>query len=111
MKFIIFDLDDTLLCGDCEAGWINFLVSKGLLFKKHMHNGSPSHYTGKKNKSPQCKLMANIIIVGVFRKELAKIQTLAPILRYSVALPSRLLCAFHFLYKPDSLPWQSWLFD
>ena len=31
MKFIIFDLDDTLLCGDCEAGWINFLVSKGLL--------------------------------------------------------------------------------
>ena len=28
MKFIIFDLDDTLLCGDCEAGWINFLVSK-----------------------------------------------------------------------------------
>tara|TARA_B100001996_G_scaffold383011_1_gene376827 strand:- start:2082 stop:2729 length:648 start_codon:yes stop_codon:yes gene_type:complete len=31
MKFIIFDLDDTLLCGDCEAGWINFLVYKGLL--------------------------------------------------------------------------------
>ena len=31
MKFIIFDLDDTLLCGDCEAGWINFLVNKGLL--------------------------------------------------------------------------------
>ena len=31
MKFIIFDLDDTLLCGDCEAGWINFLVIKGLL--------------------------------------------------------------------------------
>tara|TARA_X000000368_G_scaffold417877_1_gene415576 strand:+ start:769 stop:1416 length:648 start_codon:yes stop_codon:yes gene_type:complete len=31
MKFIIFDLDDTLLCGDCEAGWINFLISKGLL--------------------------------------------------------------------------------
>ena len=31
MKFIIFDLDDTMLCGDCEAGWINFLVSKGLM--------------------------------------------------------------------------------
>ena len=31
MKFIIFDLDDTLLCGDCEAGWINFLIAKGLL--------------------------------------------------------------------------------
>ena len=31
MKFIIFDLDDTLLCGDCEAGWINFIVYKGLL--------------------------------------------------------------------------------
>ncbi len=31
MKFIIFDLDDTLLCGDCEADWINFLVSKELL--------------------------------------------------------------------------------
>ena len=31
MKFIIFDLDDTLLCGDCEAGWINFLVNKGYL--------------------------------------------------------------------------------
>ncbi len=37
MKFIIFDLDDTLLCGDCEAGWIHFLVSKGLLdSKKHI---------------------------------------------------------------------------
>ncbi len=35
MKFIIFDLDDTLLCGDCEAGWINFLVSKGLLDSDH----------------------------------------------------------------------------
>jgi len=34
MKFIIFDLDDTLLCGDCEAGWINFLVYKGLLDDK-----------------------------------------------------------------------------
>jgi len=31
MKFIIFDLDDTLLCGDCEREWINFLFSKGLL--------------------------------------------------------------------------------
>ena len=31
MKFIIFDLDDTLLCGDCEARWLNFLVIKGLL--------------------------------------------------------------------------------
>ena len=31
MNFIIFDLDDTLLCGDCEREWINFLFSKGLL--------------------------------------------------------------------------------
>ena len=31
MKFIIFDLDDTLLCGDCEKEWINFLILKGLL--------------------------------------------------------------------------------
>tara|TARA_B100000401_G_scaffold167660_1_gene112071 strand:- start:556 stop:1203 length:648 start_codon:yes stop_codon:yes gene_type:complete len=31
MKFIIFDLDDTLLSGDCEKEWINFLVIKGLL--------------------------------------------------------------------------------
>jgi len=31
MKFIIFDLDDTLLSGDCERGWITFLTSKGLM--------------------------------------------------------------------------------
>ena len=31
MKFIIFDLDDTLLSGDCEREWINFLFLKGLI--------------------------------------------------------------------------------
>ena len=31
MKFIIFDLDDTLLYGDCEKEWINFLIRKRLL--------------------------------------------------------------------------------
>jgi len=31
MKFIILDLDDTLLSGDCEKEWINFLILKGLL--------------------------------------------------------------------------------
>ena len=31
MKFIIFDLDDTLLCGDCERYWSNFMINKGLL--------------------------------------------------------------------------------
>ncbi len=31
MKFIIFDLDDTLLCGDSEKYWSNFMVKKGLL--------------------------------------------------------------------------------
>lgn len=30
MKFIIFDLDDTLLCGDCEKEWIKFLALKGM---------------------------------------------------------------------------------
>ena len=31
MKFIIFDLDDTLLSGDCEREWITFLFLKGLI--------------------------------------------------------------------------------
>ena len=31
MKFIIFDLDVTLLSGDCEREWITFLTSKGLM--------------------------------------------------------------------------------
>ena len=31
MKFIIFDLDDTLLSRDCEREWITFLTSKGLM--------------------------------------------------------------------------------
>ena len=31
MKFIIFDLDDTLLSGDCEKEWISFLIRKRLL--------------------------------------------------------------------------------
>ena len=30
MKFIIFDLDDTLLCGDCEKEWIKLLALKGM---------------------------------------------------------------------------------
>lgn len=30
MKFIVFDLDDTLLCGDCEKEWIKFLARKGM---------------------------------------------------------------------------------
>ena len=30
MKFIIFDLDDTLLCGDCEKECIKFLALKGM---------------------------------------------------------------------------------
>ena len=31
MKFIIFDLDDTLLNGDCERDWSSFMINKGLL--------------------------------------------------------------------------------
>ena len=31
MKFIVFDLDDTLLSGDCEREWITFLTSTGLM--------------------------------------------------------------------------------
>ena len=31
MKFIIFDLDDTLLCGDCERYWSDFMIKKNLL--------------------------------------------------------------------------------
>ena len=29
MKLHVFDLDDTLLCGDSEGAWINFLMTKG----------------------------------------------------------------------------------
>ena len=29
MKIHVFDLDDTLLCGDSEGAWINFLSTKG----------------------------------------------------------------------------------
>lgn len=35
MKFIIFDLDDTLLCGDCEKYWSDFMVKKGLLSEQN----------------------------------------------------------------------------
>jgi HAD superfamily hydrolase (TIGR01490 family) len=38
MKFIIFDLDDTLLCGDCERYWSSFLANKGLM--KEENNSS-----------------------------------------------------------------------
>ena len=31
MKFIIFDLDDTLLCGDCERYWSDFMIKKNLI--------------------------------------------------------------------------------
>tara|TARA_B100001996_G_scaffold370862_1_gene345606 strand:- start:1569 stop:2222 length:654 start_codon:yes stop_codon:yes gene_type:complete len=35
MNFIIFDLDDTLLCGDCEKYWTNFLIEKGFQKKSN----------------------------------------------------------------------------
>ena len=31
MKLHVFDLDDTLLCGDSEGAWINFLMTKKIL--------------------------------------------------------------------------------
>ena len=33
MKFIIFDLDDTLLCGDCERYWSDFMIKKNILME------------------------------------------------------------------------------
>ena len=34
MKLHVFDLDDTLLCGDSEGAWINFLSTKGFFVNK-----------------------------------------------------------------------------
>ena len=34
MKTVIFDLDDTLLCGDSEFKWAEFTVEKGFIDKE-----------------------------------------------------------------------------
>ena len=30
MNLILFDLDDSLIAGDCERAWVDFLQTKGL---------------------------------------------------------------------------------
>ena len=36
MKTVIFDLDDTLLCGDSEFKWAEFTVEKGFIDKEFL---------------------------------------------------------------------------
>jgi len=43
MKFIIFDLDDTLLCGDCERYWSDFMIKKNLL-KENNHTAKINQF-------------------------------------------------------------------
>ncbi|MBC7609910.1 MAG: HAD family hydrolase, partial [Polaromonas sp.] len=35
MKLTLFDLDHTLLSGDSDVLWCDFLMAKGVLDKKH----------------------------------------------------------------------------
>ena len=31
MKLVLFDLDDTLLSGDTEGEWVNYMLGKGIV--------------------------------------------------------------------------------
>ena len=35
MKLVLFDLDDTLLSGDTEGEWVNYMLGKGIVKDDH----------------------------------------------------------------------------
>ena len=66
MKTVIFDLDDTLLCGDSEFKWAEFTVEKGFIDKefyiKKITEFEKDYRAGKMDFEAYCVFLLNPLI-------------------------------------------------
>jgi|TARA_B100001094_G_scaffold329181_1_gene391349 HAD superfamily hydrolase (TIGR01490 family) len=66
MKLAIYDLDDTLLCGDSEFKWAQFNVKKGLiaedLYIKKISKFEKDYRSGNLDFEAYCKFLINPLV-------------------------------------------------
>ena len=77
MKLHVFDLDDTLLCGDSEGAWINFLSTKGF-FSNDDHSSIMEQFevdyrSGNFDSEKYCLYILQSM-QGIQEKELSKLS-------------------------------------
>ena len=77
MKIHVFDLDDTLLCGDSEGAWINFLSTKGFFnnadHKSIMGQFEIDYRSGNFDPEKYCLYILQSM-KGLHERELAKLS-------------------------------------
>ena len=77
MKLHVFDLDDTLLCGDSEGAWINFLSTKGFFVNKDhasiMEQFEVDYRSGNFDPEKYCLYILQSM-QGLHEKELSKLS-------------------------------------
>ena len=77
MKLHIFDLDDTLLCGDSEVAWINFLSTKGFFVNDDhssiMEEFEVDYRSGNFDSEKYCLYILQSM-QGIQEKELSKLS-------------------------------------
>ncbi len=77
MKLHVFDLDDTLLCGDSEGAWINFLSTKGFFVNDDhssiMEQFEVDYRSGNFDSEKYCLYILQSM-QGIQEKELSKLS-------------------------------------
>ena len=77
MKLHVFDLDDTLLCGDSEGAWINFLSTKGFFVNDDhasiMEQFEVDYRSGNFDSEKYCLYILQSM-QGLHEKELSKLS-------------------------------------
>ena len=77
MKLHVFDLDDTLLCGDSEGAWINFLSTKGFFVNDDhasiMEQFEVDYRSGNFDSEKYCLYILQSM-QGIHEKELSKLS-------------------------------------
>ena len=77
MKLHVFDLDDTLLCGDSEGAWINFLSTKGFFVNEDhssiMEQFEVDYRSGNFDPEKYCLYILQSM-QGLHEKELSKLS-------------------------------------
>jgi HAD superfamily phosphoserine phosphatase-like hydrolase len=77
MKLHVFDLDDTLLCGDSEGAWINFLSTKGFFVNDDhasiMNQFELDYRSGNFDSEKYCLYILKSM-QGLHEKELSKLS-------------------------------------